>query len=151
MRAFLFAAALIVPAFSLPTLADDAAPSPAAGPTRAGAEGFCGDPTASAKELIERYSKAANLKQVYKSDEYLAFADDDKDPTVMYTLTTDVQAAYPAAVCRKIVKDGEQAIIKMNIVCEGPADQCKELTNKFNVMTAQMQAAADAKIKEGAK
>lgn len=151
MRSYLFAAALIASTLSMPALAEEGAPAPAAGPTRAAAEGFCGEATASAKDLIERYSKDAKLKQVYKSDEYLAFADNDKDPTVMYTLTTDVQAAHPAAICRKIVKDGEQAVIKMNIVCDGPADQCKKLTNEFNVMTAQMQAAVDAKIKEGAK
>lgn len=151
MRAHLFAATLIATAFALPALAEDNPASAGAGPTRAAAEGFCGDAIAGAKDLIERYSKDSKLKQVYKSDEYLAFADNEKDPTIMYTLTTDVQAAHPAAVCRRIVKDGEQATIKMSIVCDGPADQCKTLTNEFNVMTAQMQAAVDAKIKEGAK
>lgn len=126
-------------------------PPPAAGPTKAAAEAFCGDVTAGAKDLIARYSADAALKQVYKSALFLAYADNDKDPTVMYTLTTDGHPAHPAAVCRRIVKEGDAAIIKMNIVCEGKDDECKKLTNEFNVMTAQMQAQVDAKIKSGGK
>ncbi len=69
----------------------------------------------------------------------------------MYTLTTDSHPAYPAAVCRRIVKEGDAAIIKMSIVCEGKSDECTKLSNEFNVMTAQMQAQVDAQIKSGGK
>lgn len=126
-------------------------PAPAAGPTKAAAEAFCGDTVAGAKELIARYSGDAKFKQVYKSDMFLAYADDEKNPTVMYTLTTDRHSAYPAAVCRRIVKEGDQAVIKMNIVCEGNGEECQKLTREFNVMTAQMQAQVDSQIKSGGK
>lgn len=126
-------------------------PAPAAGPTKSAAEGFCGEAAVSAKDLIQRYSTDAKLKQVYKSNEYLAYADNDKEPTVMYTLTTDAHAAHPAAVCRRIVKEGESAVINMNIVCDGAKDACTKLTNDFSLLTAQMQAAVDAKIKAQGK
>ncbi len=154
MRAVCFAAILAV-ATAASAIAEESivapapTPPPAAGPTKTAAEAFCGDTVAPAKDLIARYSGEAKLKQVYKSDMYLAYADDDKNPTVMYTLTTDRHSAYPAAVCRRIVKEGDAAVIKMNIVCEGNGEECQKLTREFNVMTAQMQAQVDAKIKSG--
>jgi hypothetical protein len=154
MRAVCLAAVIAVAA-SVPALAEESivapapTPPPAAGPTKAAAEAFCGDTVLGAKDLIARYSGDAKLKQVYKSDMYLAYADDEKNPTVMYTLTTDRNPAHPAAVCRRIVKEGDAAVIKMNIACEGKAEECQKLTNEFNVMTAQMQAQVDAKIKSG--
>lgn len=124
-------------------------PPPSAGPTVSAAEGFCGDPTAPAKELIARYSSASNLKEVYKSKEYIAYSDNEKAPTLMYTFTVEGQPAHPAAVCRRIVKEGQQVVIKMDVVCDGEAESCSKLKNDFNVMTARMQADVDAKIKSG--
>ncbi len=139
-------------ALSLPALAEEAivktAPTPplAAGPTVAAAQAFCGDATAKAEELIARYSGDAKLKQVYKSADFLAFADDDKNATVMYTFTVAGHAAHPAAVCRRIVKEGDAAIIKMEVVCDGAAEACDKLRNDFNVLIAKMQAEVDQKI-----
>lgn len=155
MRVRTLVAALILTA--APACAEESAvapaptPAPSAGPTRAAAEGFCGEATAAAKDLIARLSSDAKLKQVYKSGQYLAYADSDKDPTVMYTLTTDSNPAHPAAVCRRIVKEGESAVIKMNIVCDGNAEECRKLTNEFTVMTAQMQQEVEKKINSGGK
>lgn len=155
MRATFLAAAFLVlmPAARAeePLVAPAATPAPAAGPTKSAAEGFCGEAMAGAKDLIARYSADAKLKQVYKSTQFIAYADDENNPTVMYTLTTDSHPAHPAAVCRRIVKEGDSAVIKMTIACEGAAVECKSLTNEFNVMTAQMQAEVDAKLKSGAK
>lgn len=125
-------------------------PPPTAGPTKAAAEAFCGDVPAKADELIKRYSSDAKLKQVYKSAEYIAYADDDKNPTLMYTFTVQ-GAAHPAAVCRRVVKEGDAVLIKMTVVCDGETDACKKLSNDFNVMTAKMQAEVDNKIKSGGK
>jgi hypothetical protein len=139
-------------ALALPALAEDAivklpsTPMPSAGPTVNAATGFCGDPTGSANELIERYSTKPELKQVYKSKEYVAFSDDEKAATVMYTFTLQGQAAHPAAVCRRVVREGDSAVIKMSVVCDGDKDACAKLQNDFNVMTAQMQAAVNQKI-----
>jgi hypothetical protein len=62
-------------------------PMPAAGPTVAAAQEFCGDATGKAEELIERYSTKPGLKQVFKSADYVAFSDDEKNSSVMYTFT----------------------------------------------------------------
>ena len=126
-------------------------PMPAAGPTVANAEQFCGDPAGKAEELIQRYSTKPGLKQVYKSADYVAFSDDEKNASVMYTFTAKGHPAYPAAVCRKPVREGGNLVIKMSVVCDGAAEACGKLRNDFNVMTAKMQAAgrsADRRAEE---
>ena len=130
---------------------ESAAPAaPAAGPTKAAAEAFCGDPTAKADELFTRYSTAKGLKEVYKSDQYVAYSDDDKSSTLSYTFTIKGHAAHPAAVCRKIVIEGDALTVKMVVVCDGNADACTTLKNDFNVLNAKMQAEVDQQI-AGAK
>ena len=153
----LFAAALFAAAsFAVAARAEDPVvtpaptPPPAAGPTKAAAEAFCGDVPAKADELIKRYTSDPKLKQVYKSAEYIAYADDEKNPTLMYTFTAQ-GPAHPAAVCRRVVKEGEAVLIKMTVVCGGEEEACRKLSNDFNVMTAKMQVEVDNKIKSGGK
>jgi len=137
---------------ALPAFADEPlvklapTPMPAAGPTVDAAQAFCGDPTGKAAELIERYTSRVGLKEVHKSDQYVAYSDDDKNSSVMYTFTAKGHPAYPAAVCRKPVQDGPNLIIKMAIVCDGEAEACNKLRNDFNVMMAKMQAEVDQQI-----
>ena len=116
----------------------EATPAPAAGPTIAAAEAFCGDPTGKADELAKLYMGKAGLKQVDKSTEFLTYADDEKNPTVMYNFTTEKSPAHPSAVCRKFVKDGDQVGLKYNVVCGAAEQACAKLTNDFNVMIARM-------------
>lgn len=144
-------------AFALPALAEEpiiklpATPAPSAGPTTAAAEEFCGEPTGKAEDLIARYSSKAGLQQVYTSDLYVAFSDDPKNATVMYTLTTKHNPAYPTAVCRKVVHQGDALTVQMKVVCDGKQEACAKLQNDFNVMTAKMQAEVDQQIAAGKK
>ncbi|MFN0218447.1 MAG: hypothetical protein ACKVP4_06505 [Hyphomicrobium sp.] len=126
-------------------------PPPSAGPTVAAAQAFCGEAAGKADELFQRYSADLKLKQVYKSADYVAFADDDKNPTAMFTFTVPGHPAHPTAVCRKIEKVGEAAVIKMFVVCDGAAEPCDKLRNDFNVMLAKMQVEVDQKIAEEKK
>lgn len=153
------AAVLALAAFvsvSVPAIAADdivkptASPAPAAGPTVAAATQFCGDTVAKADELITRYSTDTKLIETYKSIDYIAYADSKDAPTVMYTFTTKGHPAYPAAVCRKQSKEGDNIVLRMEVVCDGAKDACDKLRNDFNVMNAKMQATVDSKIKEGA-
>jgi hypothetical protein len=137
---------------ALPALADDPivkvapTPMPSSVPTVTAAQAFCGDPTGKAEELIERYSSKPELKRVYKSDQYVAYSDDEKNSTVMYTFTVKGHPAYPAAVCRKPIQKGDNLVITMSVVCDGEKEACAKLQNDFNVMTAKMQAEVDQKI-----
>lgn len=141
--------ALAVPALALaeePVVKLAPTPMPSAGPTVAAAQEFCGDPAGKAEELIERYSTKQGLKEVYKSDQFVAYSDDDKNASVMYTFTVKGHPAHPAAVCRKPVRQGDNLVITMSVVCDGPADACSKLRNDFNVLTAKMQADVDQQI-----
>lgn len=149
MRSLSFAAVLFA---ASPVLADDsivklpATPAPTAGPTTTAAQAFCGEATGKAVDLIERYTSKAGLQKVYESDQYLAYSDDPKNPTAMYTFTTKRNAAYPAAVCRKVERRGDNLTIAMKVVCDGDQTACASLENDFNVMNAQMQAQVDQQI-----
>lgn len=143
------AVAAAAPAFAAEDVVKPApTAAPAAGPTLAAATLFCGDPAAKAEDLITRYSTAKGLKETYKSVDYVAYADDEKNPTVVYTFTTKGHVAYPAAVCRKSVKEGDTLVLKMQVVCDGAKEPCDKLRNDFNVMNAKMQAEVDNKIKD---
>ena len=149
LRSLSFAALIIA---ASPAFADDAVvklpttPMPSAGPTMAAAQEFCGDASGNAEDLIVRYSTKTGLQKVYESDKYLAYSDDPKNATVMYTFTTKKNPAYPAAVCRKVVRKGDILTIAMKVVCDGEKVACASLENDFNVMNAQMQAQVDQQI-----
>ncbi|PPC86649.1 MAG: hypothetical protein CTY31_13310 [Hyphomicrobium sp.] len=121
-------------------------PMPSAGPTIAAATEFCGDAPGKAEELIKRYSTDSKLKQVFKSVDYVAYGDDEKNATVMYSFTASGHPAYPAAVCRRVVKEGDNLVIKMMVVCDGAEEPCAKLRNDFNVMNAKMQVEVNQKI-----
>ncbi len=121
-------------------------PPPTAGPTLSAANEFCGEPTGKADDLITKYSAQNNLKQTYKSADYVAYSDDEKNPTLVYTMTVKGHPAYPAIVCRKQEKDGENILLKMVVVCDGGKDSCDKLRNDFNVMNAKMQVDIDQQI-----
>lgn len=141
------AALFVTPAFGADDIVQPApSPGPSAGPTLAAAQAFCGETSGKAADLIARYSADSKFKQVYKSSDFIAFADDEKNPTLMYTFTAAGHPAHPTAVCRKIVKDGDTAVIKMEIVCDGAVEPCSKLRNDFNVLTAKMQTEVDQRI-----
>lgn len=123
------------------------AAAPKAGPTVSAASEFCGAPTAKAEQLIKTYSSDAKLQEVYKSSDYVAYSDDPKNASIMYTFTVAGHPAHPAAVCRRLTREGDNLVIKMTVVCDGAADACAQLKNDFSVMTAKMQADVDQKLK----
>jgi hypothetical protein len=149
IRSLAFAASIFAASSAF---ADDAivklpaTPMPSSGPTVVAAQEFCGEASGKAEDLIARYSTKAGLQKVYDTDQYLAYSDDPKNATVMYTLTTKKNPAYPAAVCRKVVKQGDFLTIAMKVVCDGDKTACAKLQNDFNVMNAEMQAQVNQQI-----
>ncbi len=140
------ASALSVTTIAAFAAEEAAKPTAPAGPTVAAAQAFCGEPSGKADELAARYATAKGLKEIYKSNQYLAYSDDEKSPTRVYTFTVKGHPAHPAAVCRQIVKEGDAVTVKMVVVCDGEAGKCADLQNDFNVMTAKMQVEADQRM-----
>jgi hypothetical protein len=112
----------------------------------AAAQEFCGEASGKAEDLIARYSSKAGLQKVYDTDQYLAYSDDPKNATVMYTITTKKNPAYPAIVCRKVQRQGDNLVMAMKVVCDGDKTACAKLQNDFNVINAEMQAQVDQQI-----
>jgi hypothetical protein len=100
---------------------------------------FCGRPTAEASALRETISKAEGIKEIFRSAEYIAY--EDSASQAVFTFTEPGQAqAHPAAVCRKPVKDGDNLLLQMRIVCGGSAVGCQSLESDFKLLNARMEA-----------
>jgi len=148
----LFAAAALATLLLAPAIAEESVvkpaptPAPATGPTKNAAEGFCGDAIGTVAELKSRYTTKEGIKEVDKSPDFTTYSDDPKNSTVMYNFTNETAPAHPAAVCRKLVKDGDNMVLKFQVVCEGGPNACEKLRNDFNVLIARMQAQVDQQI-----
>jgi hypothetical protein len=129
MRANLLSASIFV-------LAGLCAAAPA---VRAGDE-FCGRPSGKADELLATISKAEGVKEIHRGPEYLAFQDGASQ--TVFTFTQAAQGpAHPTAVCRRPVKDGDNLILQMVIVCNGETEACQRLESDFKLLNAKMEAA----------
>ena len=101
---------------------------------------FCGRPSGEPAELEAEISKAAGVKEIHRGPEYVAFQDEKTE--AVFTFTQAAQGpAHPAAVCRLPVRDGDNLILKMTIVCRGAIDACQSLESDFKLLNAQMEAA----------
>lgn len=130
-----------------PIVKHEPTPAPSSGPTLAAAEGFCGEPTAKADELAKRYMGQEGLQKIDDgSKQYLTYTDDPKNASVMYNFSTEDNPAHPVAVCRKLVREGEQITLKYNVVCGGSEDACAKATSDFNVLIARMQAQVNQQV-----
>jgi hypothetical protein len=128
--------------FSLRILASIAALSVLSGAAPAQAQqgsDFCGRPTADAVALRETIIKAEGVKEIYRGAEYVAY--EEAATQAVYTFTEPGQVqAHPAAVCRRPVKDGDNLLLQMRIVCGGSAVGCQALESDFKLLNARMEA-----------
>jgi hypothetical protein len=100
---------------------------------------FCGRATADAVALRETIAKAAGVKEIFRSAEYIAYEEAASQAVFTFTEPGQVQA-HPAAVCRKPVKDGDNLLLEMRIVCGGSAVGCQALESDFKLLNARMEA-----------
>ena len=66
-----------------------------------------------------------------------------------HNLLAEVAKAREAA--GKLVKEGDQTVLKFQVVCEANEAACAKLNNDFNVLIARMQTEIDSRIKSGQK
>ena len=99
---------------------------------------FCGRPTGEPAVLQETISKDSAVKEVYRGAEYIAYQDATE---AVFTFSQAAQGpAHPAAICRKPVRDGDNMILQMVIVCKGESDACQRLESDFKLLNAEMEA-----------
>ena len=110
------------------------------GAARAADDGFCGRPTGEPAALQDAISKDPGIKEIHRSTEYVAYQETAGE--TVYTFSLAAQGpAHPAAICRKPVKDGDNIVLQMVIVCKGEGDACQRLDSDFRLLNAQMEAA----------
>lgn len=97
---------------------------------------LCGTASGTVAELVERVTKTEALPEVFRGGDY--FAHEDKARETVWSFTTAKQPAHPAAVCRRPVRQGDDLVLDMGIVCEGGADACDKLTKDFEYLNYQM-------------
>lgn len=101
---------------------------------------FCGRPTGEPAALQAAITKDTTVKEIHRGPDYIAYQDTAND--AVYTFTLAAQGtAHPAAICRKPVKDGDNMLLQMVIVCKGEGNACQQLESDFKLLNAQMEAA----------
>lgn len=115
-------------------------------PSAHAADKLCGEPGGAPAEVQERVSKAENVKEIFRDASFVAFQNQKDFTTWTFALPTN--PAQPAVVCRKPVRDGDNMVLQMDIVCEGPKIYCDKLKRDFEELNARMQMEIESQQKK---
>lgn len=107
------------------------APVPAAA-----ADDLCGKPKRTPDTLYEDLSKDAKLREMRRSDVYVAL-EDGSDGT-LWTFTLPAHPAHPAVVCRRVMERRGRLEIPTTIVCNGAEAACAKLKSDFDELNTRM-------------
>jgi len=100
------------------------------------ADDLCGKPKATPQALYAQLSKDTKLREMRRSDVYVAL-EDGGDGT-LWTFTLPPHPAHPAVVCRRVVERRGILEIPTSIVCNGPEAACAKLKSDFDMLNERM-------------
>ena len=100
------------------------------------AQDLCGRPSETPETLFERMSKTEKLKELSRDKSYIALNDTAKD--TVWTFTVPGHPAHPSAVCRRLVPDGNQMRLQMNVQCNASETECRKLVDAFQELNQRM-------------
>ena len=103
--------------------------SPAAGD-------LCGKTTTAPEALYRELAKDSKLREMARSDAYVAL-EDGRDGT-LWTFTLAGHPAHPSAVCRHPVQEGDRLRIEMSVSCRAAEAECERLVNGFEELNQRM-------------
>jgi hypothetical protein len=112
-----------------------APPGAGAQPATSG-DDLCGEPKAEPQALYERLAKDSRLREMRRSEHYVAL-ENGRDGT-LWSFTLPGHPAHPAAVCRRVVERRGVIDIPTAIVCRGPDGDCAKLKSDFEALNAHM-------------
>jgi hypothetical protein len=121
--------------FGLLILVIVAQPRAEAQPAASG-DDLCGEPKAEPQALYERLAKDSRLREMRRSEQYVAL-ENGQDGT-LWTFTLPAHPAHPAAVCRRVMERRGVIDIPTAIVCRGPEGECTKLKSDFDALNARM-------------
>jgi hypothetical protein len=110
-------------------------PPAVAQPTAEG-DDLCGEPKAEPQALYERLAKDSRLREMRRSEHYVAL-ENGRDGT-LWTFTLPAHPAHPAAVCRRVMERRGIIDIPTTIVCHGSEGACATLKSDFEALNARM-------------
>jgi len=113
--------------------------SPAAGD-------LCGKTTTAPEALYRELAKDSKLREMARSDAYVAL-EDGRDGT-LWTFTLPAHPAHPAVVCRRIVERRGILEIPTTIECKGAEAACAKLRSDFDVLNERVIQDLYAKQKQ---
>jgi hypothetical protein len=97
---------------------------------------LCGEPKAEPQSLYERLAKDSRLREMRRSEQYVAL-ENGQDGT-LWTFTLPAHPAHPAAVCRRVMERRGIIEIPTTIVCHGTKSECTKLESDFEALNARM-------------
>jgi hypothetical protein len=111
------------------------ATQPGAGAEPSG-DDLCGEPKAGPQALYERLAKDARLREMRRSEHYVAL-ENGQDGT-LWSFTLPAHPAHPAAVCRRVMERRGIIDIPTAVECRGPEGECTKLKSDFEALNARM-------------
>jgi hypothetical protein len=102
----------------------------------ASGEDLCGEPKAEPQALYERLAKDSRLREMRRSEHYIAL-ENGQDGT-LWSFTLPAHPAHPAAVCRRVMERRGIIDIPTDILCRGPEGECTKLKSDFDALNARM-------------
>jgi hypothetical protein len=100
------------------------------------ADDVCGRPKTTPQALYEQLSKDSKLKEMRRSDVYVAL-EDGSDGT-LWTFTLPGHPAHPAVVCRRVMERRGIIDIPTTVHCNGAEAACAKLRSDFDVLNERM-------------
>jgi hypothetical protein len=104
--------------------------------SKAAADELCGRTRSTPEALYEQLSKDAKLREMRRSDVYVAL-EDGSDGT-LWTFTLPPHPAHPAVVCRRVMERRGMLEIPTTIVCNGAEAACAKLKSDFDELNTRM-------------
>jgi hypothetical protein len=104
--------------------------------TPALAQDLCGRPAEAPEALLERLTKVEKLKELSRDKAYVALNDAARG--TVWTFTVPGHPAHPSAVCRRLVPDGKEMRLQMNVQCNADEAECRKLVDAFQELNRRM-------------
>src|SRR5262245_17257436 len=105
-------------------------------PPAVGADHVCGKAKTTPEALYAELAKDARLKEVRRSEIYVAL-EDGTDGT-LWTFTLPAHPAHPAVVCRRVMERRGIIEIPTTSGCKGGEAACAKLRSDFEMLNERM-------------
>ena len=72
---------------------------------------------------------------------------EDRANLTVWSFTPSGHRAYPAAIERKVVQEGSNIFVKMNVLCEAPKPDCDAVVAEFETLNSRVRQEVAPKMR----